>query len=354
MENLIVKFWAGKATKNECKELLHQLEHSSDDLKNELEQTFFAEQAKFSSQLNDQKFAEILLKIKAKVQIEVVDDHKQRHFPFNSFTKWMVAAMLLIGMGLGFQHYFHRDISNSPALLSRSKALEKRWIEIASGKQPKIFMLPDGSMVKLLANSRITYEENFGITTRNLRLLKGEASFKVTKNKLLPFEVKAKGISTTALGTEFIVSYYAHNNIKIKLLEGKVVVSGSDSNKHQLIRSYLTPGQLLVVNYISGHTERSNFTKTIVKKRQDAQASLKSDQLSFNKEPLSRVFATLSDHYQVKFSYDTESLSQLFFTGAFKETDSLQFVLNNLCEINNLTYSEDGNIINIKKRTKKT
>lgn len=62
--------------------------------------------------------------------------------------------------------------------------------------------LGDGSTVALAPDSAIEIVPGAG---RTVRLLKGEALFKVTRDPARPFRVLAQGVETTVLGTEFDV-----------------------------------------------------------------------------------------------------------------------------------------------------
>lgn len=63
--------------------------------------------------------------------------------------------------------------------------------------------LADGSVVQLNTGSAIAID--FSGRRRVVHLLKGEAAFKVARDRIRPFTVEAGGGSTTALGTRFIV-----------------------------------------------------------------------------------------------------------------------------------------------------
>ena len=85
----------------------------------------------------------------------------------------------------------------------------------------KKFVLADQSTVTLNTNSRALIQ--FSKNRRKVTLLKGEASFKVTKNPEVPFVVYAgKGISW-AVGTEFVVRK-ALDTVEIVVTEGEVKV----------------------------------------------------------------------------------------------------------------------------------
>ncbi|MBS7810439.1 FecR family protein [Roseococcus pinisoli] len=73
-------------------------------------------------------------------------------------------------------------------------------------EQPTL-TLPDGSTVQLDSASAIAV--TFDATRRDVRLLRGEAYFRVVADAGRPFTVQAAGGSSTALGTEFDVRLMA-------------------------------------------------------------------------------------------------------------------------------------------------
>ncbi len=97
--------------------------------------------------------------------------------------------------------------------------LESFKTGIAETKEIK---LPDGSVVNLNANTKLTYHKNFNKKNRELQL-KGEAYFKVTKNKELPFIISANETKIQVVGTQFNVrAYKKYEEVKVTVLEGTV------------------------------------------------------------------------------------------------------------------------------------
>jgi len=84
------------------------------------------------------------------------------------------------------------------------------------------FLLPDGSQVKLNAESKISFIKGFGKEHRELSL-KGEAYFKVKENKQLPFVITARNTKIEVVGTEFNVNAYKEEiEVKVVVTRGKV------------------------------------------------------------------------------------------------------------------------------------
>lgn len=87
--------------------------------------------------------------------------------------------------------------------------------------QPRVQTLADGTEVELNADAEIRME--FTPSLRRVRLVRGEAHFKVTKNPARPFEVDAGGVAVRALGTAFNVRL-ADGRVGVLVTEGRVEV----------------------------------------------------------------------------------------------------------------------------------
>lgn len=90
--------------------------------------------------------------------------------------------------------------------------------------------LEDGSVVTLNAGSRLVYPQKFQGSRREVEL-QGEAYFKVKHDASHPFVVRANGISTKVLGTEFNVRSFSKQDTHVTLLQGSVLVSYASASK---------------------------------------------------------------------------------------------------------------------------
>jgi transmembrane sensor len=100
-------------------------------------------------------------------------------------------------------------------------------------------ILPDGSMVKLNAHSRLDFPTAFSGQTRHVTLW-GEAYFEVAKNSAKPFHVSVRGLDVQVTGTQFNINAYGDEAVvKNTLFEGGISVTRDD------FRTQLLPGQEL-------------------------------------------------------------------------------------------------------------
>lgn len=86
----------------------------------------------------------------------------------------------------------------------------------------RTLQLPDQSIVTLNTLTAITTTFHSGV--RRVRVLKGEAFFKVARDEQRPFIVDSEDITTRAVGTEFVVRHESHSDC-ITVVEGMVDVS---------------------------------------------------------------------------------------------------------------------------------
>ena len=95
----------------------------------------------------------------------------------------------------------------------------------ATGEQ-RTMTLADGSQVQLNTDSAISID--YQPDRRIVHVLKGEAAFSVARDPRRPFSVEAKGGSTTALGTRFIVDRHAdRTQVTVTLHSVRVAAPGA-------------------------------------------------------------------------------------------------------------------------------
>ncbi|NII28024.1 DUF4974 domain-containing protein [Pseudoflavitalea sp. X16] len=105
--------------------------------------------------------------------------------------------------------------------------------------------LPDGSMVRLNAGSKLTYHKDFGKGNREVTLT-GEGFFDVVKDATRPFLIHATGFDIKVLGTAFNVRAYPEDKTSaISLIRGRIEVSLRSRSNDKIT---LSPHEQLIVN----------------------------------------------------------------------------------------------------------
>ncbi|WP_138379692.1 FecR family protein [Luteithermobacter gelatinilyticus] len=89
--------------------------------------------------------------------------------------------------------------------------------------------LDDGSVMRLNTNTRV--REEYSEKLRKVRLLRGEASFEVSKDETRPFVVETDHGVIMAVGTSFNV-YETSGKVEIIVLEGTVAVGQGQTLPH--------------------------------------------------------------------------------------------------------------------------
>ncbi len=138
---------------------------------------------------------------------------------FNRIKRaFSVAASLIIVSVFGF--IILDLIKNKPT--PKNTTLLKEIIKENPSGRKTTFRLPDGSLIKLNALSKLVVSDSFGIEKREV-YLEGEAFFEISKNKNKPFIVHTGNVSTFVTGTTFNINAYKEDtNIQIAVLEGNV------------------------------------------------------------------------------------------------------------------------------------
>lgn len=119
-----------------------------------------------------------------------------------------LAAVLVLAAGLGV-YFLNRQV-------------EVQRFETQVGEQ-RVVSLLDGSVITL--NARSSAEVKIDSTTRDVRLIQGEALFKVAHETHRPFLVHTAGATVRAVGTQFNVYAKPDGSTSVAVLEGRVEVS---------------------------------------------------------------------------------------------------------------------------------
>lgn len=205
---------------------------------------------------------------------------------------------------------------------SLQQAVQKIEKSTSKGQRSSI-LLRDGSKVTLNSETKIIYDDNFGLNNRRI-YLDGEAFFEVTKNKNLPFTVTSEHLVTRALGTSFNVRDYAdEDDASIALATGEVKVNRTSvANKDSNV--ILKPNQQITLDKTS-----QVWLKTVFDI--DHVLSWKENNLYFNNMNLSDIIKTLERWYNVKISVVGDGIEKLKYEGTGKfERQSLENILGAL------------------------
>jgi len=235
-----------------------------------------------------------------------------------SFLK--IAASLLV---LSVAGYF---IYNS------TKTTDSDGTELASVTHGvKEFTLPDGSLVKLNANAKLTLSKHFGDSNRNV-ILKGEANFDIVRNEDLPFVIEAGNSTVKVLGTSFNLATEADDGVELDVTEGLVEFSSSITG----VKEHVAKGQ----------SAKLDKAGKIIQKNEMKDANFSgwwTRKLEYDATPLSEVFKDLEDTYWVNIDYN-EAIGACTLTTTFQGTsieDVIKTIVATFTEVKLVSLKEN-------------
>ena len=194
--------------------------------------------------------------------------------------------------------------------------------------------LPDGTIVKLNADSKLTVPETFSTDRREVSL-HGEAFFDVARDESRPFIIHTKDIDVEVLGTSFNVRSYLNEEPSIvAVATGKVGVSGEDK------RETLTRGEKVVYTPSTG-----SMIKGLLDEEEEF--GWKENILLFDRQTLPEVIQKLSRWYGVEFLQHEGIQVEKKFSGRYKDP-SLRGVLEGLSYVYGFEYEIDGQKVILK------
>ena len=320
MKKLLNKYFDGIASSSDQKELLEWVrgEKGLSEFQ-EAKQKWVNETQKSPMNLG---VAYKWSKLQAKLNQQSLIERMQKRY---TLLKYAAVALLLISLSTS---YFLINKSDIPRITTAS-------ITTDNGQVSKL-ALPDGSEVWINSDSELTYNNQFGINNRDLQL-KGEAFFKVAKNKDLPFQVKSSELTITALGTEFCVSNYKETGkIEVILEEGAVKINSAYDDDLEL---HLAQSEKASYNVNS---------KWIQKERVNCKhyTSWRNGIIHFNQSTMEEMVFRLEKRYNQKFKLD-DDVRNLHFNLTISNED-LSDVLTIIEEISNVETHSKGDIIHFK------
>ena len=225
----------------------------------------------------------------------------------SKFSFLKIAATLLV---LAVAGYF---------IVNQTQVAEKDTnsfqVHASTASVTEAFKLPDGTVVKLNARSKISYDAEFGISNRNITLI-GQADFDVERNESLPFVIEAGNGRVEVLGTSFDVAAYPGKMLKVAVTEGTVAFSSKVKEDQKAVlnqgqKAQLdTEGQKLEVSEIKDDNFKGWWTR----------------ELNFDNTPFAEAFEILERTYQVEFQYP-DALKGCAYTGQYGSDDTIDNVI---------------------------
>lgn len=220
-----------------------------------------------------------------------------------------VAAACLILVSIGSFYYFYSQKINIKTITVSEIIVPKAEI--------KKVMLPDGTLVFINSDSKISYDNNFSEKTREV-YLEGEAFFDVKHNPEKPFIVKTSDNTIKVLGTAFNIYAYPDENIyRASLERGKILVSHKNENTKFELK--VNQSYLLLRN--------SNQSKIFETNNIETYSSWKNGNIDFKNHSFESILRVLERTHNVVFKLENHNLGTCKYTGNFSTSDDINTIL---------------------------
>lgn len=191
--------------------------------------------------------------------------------------------------------------------------------------------LPDGSIVELNTGADIAVQ--YEAATRRVRLLKGEAHFRVERDATRPFIVEAGGVGVRAVGTSFTVQLQTEQ-VEVIVTEGRVSVDKEPAGNSSApisglpassFSTFVDAGNSLTVD-LSGKMESAPIIAPMTEAQQNERLAWRIPRLEFGGMELGQAVALMNRQNRLQIVLDGPSISGLRISGTFRSDNPEGFV----------------------------
>lgn len=258
-------------------------------------------------------------------QLELPSTKKQHKVLLSIKPIYKVAACVAVLLISSLSFYFGFEWN------STEKILEQCYTNI-NGKSR--ITLPDGTLVWLHSDTKLTYQTDFQKDSRTVAL-EGEAYFEVSKNKEKRFIVHTNGMDITVYGTKFnVFARPDKEDINVSLLEGSVALTTTVNPKEQ----FLNPGEIATYN-------KKNHEVSIMKDEVDMNAAWATPIVQFSNRSLGQICEVLSERFDTNIQVAPEIGNKYVYTFTLHDENIVE-ILELITSIHPIKYSfnNDGSI----------
>ncbi|WP_219223756.1 FecR family protein [Pedobacter antarcticus] len=235
--------------------------------------------------------------------------------PSVNYYNYAAAAAIVILVGLG--------------ILFSANQHQVKELTVTTAATVDSLRLDDGTVVYLAANTSFKYPEHFTGQIRAVSLLKGNAFFKVAKDKAHPFIITSEEIKTKVLGTSFHISL-EKGSTSVTVVTGHVCVYTNNQ------KTFLKPNENAI--YANSKLEKHKLKDMALYGwyKQDVQ---------LNDVSLEHVFTLLKFKYGVDFEPKDQQILATRMTLYMKDGLPLQKILDQINYITHLKFKRYGDQI---------
>ena len=318
-EDLLVKYLVNETNEEETLMVEHWIQ-ASDENKKQFEQFLLIwEQSLQLATPTPIKVDDAWMRMQQRMK---PTGNKTTVAPIKAFNKnWLrVAAAIIIVVCAGWLGY---------VLVAKNNVEQIASVTIASANKVITDTLPDGSVITVNKNSKVSYPSTFKGNSREVAL-NGEAFFKVTPNKDKPFIIHVNDVTVRVVGTSF--------NIKSENGKTEVIV---ETGIVQVIKNTHTI-RLLPKEKVITQWKDSTLAKDTV--QDELYNYYRSKEFICNNTPLQSLVETLNEAYNTNIIIENDTLKDLPITTVFKD-ESLDNILAVISETFKIKIEKTGNQI---------
>jgi ferric-dicitrate binding protein FerR (iron transport regulator) len=303
-----------------CQEVI---EHYPKQSKTLNEVLFFLEQTTKAYENQDKTKAAIQERLEQTMERQAAI-RKRRLVTKKRQQRWALAASIALLVGLGswwIQATFFSTVTYT------TNYAEWKKLE-----------LPDGSVVRLNANSSLTTAKNWKAGADRSVQLSGEAFFEVSKqpSTQAKFTVVTSDLNVEVLGTTFNV-HARGEDTKVFLEEGKVKL------QHGEEETAMTPGEYVVYS----KKAKKIVTRYAPEEQEISRPNWKDGTLLFEDESAYIILQKIEELYGVKVNLEDETIYPLTYTVAIPIAD-IDVVIPILERSMNIEITRSGQTLNLK------
>ncbi len=324
MDKLILKYLHNKLTKEEREKLDNWL---SADIENVRLFKNFVGHWKLSD------FDVDLSKHKLFQRIQGSDASNSKQSSFLTTKRYLLRIAVIILIALSISYYFVEINDAPPTVVKYVKTLDKSTTK----GQKLTIKLPDGSIVKLNAESKLIYPDTFNSNSREV-ILTGEAFFDIARNENKPFIIHTDQLDVEVLGTSFNINAYpGKEEISVAVKSGKVSVNDTSHT----IGSVLIKDEKLILSQNDGSFRKEKIQDI------DLAYGWVNNYLSFNDLQLEEAVGLISRWFNVDFQVEHSAKNNKIVTAKFNNP-TLKNVMENLSYAYEFKYEINNKTIMIK------
>jgi len=321
-DDLLVKYLVGEASHEEVNLINDWLQNSAENQKKYEDFIFIWEKSLQLATVNAVDTDGAWIRMQERLKKEEAKSSSVKIFSLQN-TLWLRVAAVFLVVAFGLVTYF---------VINKNTAQQFAVINIESAEKILTETLPDGSVITVNKNSKLSYPSKFNGNAREITM-EGEAFFTITPDKTKPFIIHVNDITVKVVGTSF----------NIKSVNGKtevIVETGIVQVIKQNSTVELTPGQKVVTEINDASIVKDSATDKLYN-------YYRSKEFICDNTPLKRLVDILNEAYSAHIIIENKSLENLPITTVFKD-ETLENILNVISETLGITIEKNREQVILK------